>query len=51
MGKLQKGKTRNSIKNSQLKENTRNNSNSVGCNNRTKLLVPRNGRKKLNIYN
>ena len=25
--------------------------NSASCNNCTKLLVPRNGRKKLNIYN
>ena len=29
----------------------RNNTNSTGCNYCTKLLVPRNGRKKLNIYN
>ena len=34
-----------------LKVNRRNNANSAGCNNSTKLLVPRNGRKKLNIYN
>ena len=29
----------------------RNNTNSTSCNDCTKLLVPRNGRKKLNIYN
>ena len=29
----------------------RNNTNSIGCDDSTKLLVPRNGRKKLNIYN
>ena len=34
-----------------LELNARNNSNSISCNNCTKLLVPRNGRKKLNIYN
>ena len=33
------------------KNNNRNNSNSIGCYYCTKLLVPRNGRKKLNIYN
>ena len=33
------------------KKNNRNNINSISCNNSTKLLVPRNGRKKLNIYN
>lgn len=33
-----------------LSEN-RNNTNSIGCDDCTKLLVPRNGRKKLNIYN
>ena len=33
------------------KNNKRNNTNSTSCNNSTKLLVPRNGRKKLNIYN
>ena len=33
------------------KNNKRNNFNSTSCNNCTKLLVPRNGRKKLNIYN
>ena len=33
-----------------LSEN-RNNTNSIGCDDSTKLLVPRNGRKKLNIYN
>ena len=36
---------------STVEENRRNNTNSIGCNNSTKLLVPRNGRKKLNIYN
>lgn len=36
---------------STVEENRRNNTNSIGCNNCTKLLVPRNGRKKLNIYN
>ena len=29
----------------------RNNTDSIGCDDSTKLLVPRNGRKKLNIYN
>ena len=29
----------------------RNNANSTSCYYSTKLLVPRNGRKKLNIYN
>ena len=33
------------------RNNKRNNINSVGCYDCTKLLVPRNGRKKLNIYN
>ena len=33
------------------KNNKRNNTNSISGNNCTKLLVPRNGRKKLNIYN
>ena len=33
------------------KNNKRNNINSIGCDDCTKLLVPRNGRKKLNIYN
>ena len=45
MGKLQKGKTRNSIKNSQLKENTRNNSNSVSCNNYSFINISRNNNK------
>ena len=31
--------------------NKRNNANSISCDYCTKLLVPRNGRKKLNIYN
>ena len=43
MEKLQKIKTRKLIKNSHLKENKRNNSNSISCNNCTKFLVPRNG--------
>ena len=33
------------------KNDKRNNANSISRNNSTKLLVPRNGRKKLNIYN
>ena len=51
MEKQQKIKTRKLVKNSHLKENARNNSNSISCDYSTKLLVPRNGRKKLNIYN
>ena len=51
MEKQQKIKTRKLVKNSHLKENARNNSNSISCDYCTKLLVPRNGRKKLNIYN
>lgn len=34
-----------------LELNARNNTNSISCDDSTKLLVPRNGRKKLNIYN
>ena len=33
------------------KKDKRNNTNSTSCDYCTKLLVPRNGRKKLNIYN
>lgn len=46
----EKGKVKSLVRNA-IKENARNNVNSVSCDYCTKLLVPRNGRKKLNIYN
>ena len=45
MEKLQKIKTRKLIKNSHLKENKRNNSNSVGCNNSSLTNISRNNNK------
>ena len=45
MEKLQKIKTRKLIKNSHLKENKRNNSNSVGCNNSGIVNIGRNNNK------